>query len=68
MLQCYNVANSKLKWDHELCEIAVDDGQPAVQFFAIEHFLVPAYTVFEPKGGGGGTGMVGTKSRRAMKG
>ena len=46
----------------------MDDGKPAVQILAIEQVAVPTYTVFEPKGGGGGTGMVGSKSRRAMKG
>ena len=52
----------------ELRDRAVDDGSRSVRFLAIEHFPVQTYTVSEPKGGGGGTGMVGTKSRRAMKG
>jgi len=47
---------------------AICYGHCGVRFLHIEHHPGPAYTVFEPKGGGGGTGMVGTNPRSAMKG
>jgi hypothetical protein len=67
-LQFKNVFTPNSMRVRNLWDRALSDGERGVRFLHIEHYPNPAYTVFEPKGGGGVTGMVGTNARRAMKG